>query len=196
MNKKGTGILFLILGFAGLVAAVMLLISGIFKMTRGFEDLSVVQSPGEVAVQIGEAQAYTLWHDYRTMHDGSTVLNPPALPGGFTFILVRDSDGVEFALDPTRSNSRISSPKRDAVEVGTFAPSMPGPYTLRVSCTGAEARIFSLSEGNILGGMAQFGLRTVLACLLGFLGLVLLILGIVFMLLKPKAKPPPSPLQG
>ena len=128
MSKKGTGILFLILGFVGLVAAVMLLISGIFKMTRGFEALSVVQSPGEVAVQIDEAQAYTLWHDYRTMHGGSTVSHPPALPGGFTFILVRDSDGVEFGA---RVGEGGAGTRTRAVPTRCGRQGMPAPRGAR-----------------------------------------------------------------
>lgn len=189
MSKRSLGILFLVLGIASFIGAVPLLLSGVFKIAQGFKPLATVHSPGEILVQLEEADTYTLWHDFRTTGGGSTVSHPRALPGGFTMTLVRQSDGTVYPLDPARSHNTLSTPGRESVEVGTFAPSLPGAYTLKVETTGGEARAFSLTKGNFLHGMAQFGLRSVMACLLGFVGLVLLILGIVFILLKPKPRP-------
>lgn len=192
MSKRGLGIIFLILGIVSLIGAVPVLLSGIFKLTDAFKPIASVQSPGEVSIEVVEAGTYTLWHDFRTYSGSTTVSHPPAVPGGFTFTMVRSSDGMTFPLDPTRSHNTFSSPSRESLEVGTFALTLPDTYKLTVECTGGETRAFSMTQGNFLDGMAQFGLRIMLSCLLGFFGLVLLILGIVFILLKakPKSVPP------
>jgi hypothetical protein len=198
MSRRSLGILFLILSIASFIGAVPLLLSGVFKITQGFKPLATVHSPAEAVVQLEEADTYTLWHDFRTTGGSSTVSHPHALPGGFTMTLIRQSDGAVYPLDPARSHNTLSTPGRESIEVGTFAPSLPGTYTLKVETTGGEARAFSLTKGNFLHGMAQFGLRSVIACLLGFVGLVLLILGIVFILLKPTPQPDlhPPPLSS
>ena len=198
MSRRSLGILFLILSIASFIGAAPLLLSGIFKIAQGFTPLATVHSSEEVVVQLEEADTYTLWHDFRTTGGSSTVSYPRALPGGFTMTLVRQSDGAVYPLDPARSHNTLSSAGRESIEVGTFAPSLPGAYTLKVETTGGEARAFSLTKGNFLHGMAQFGLRSVIACLLGFVGLVLLILGIVFILLKPTPQPGlhPPPLSS
>ena len=198
MTKRTLGVIFLLIGIGGSAGGIFFFFSGVSYMTDTFATVGRLESPGELKVELEKTGTYTLWHDHRLMKSGVTVTNPPPLPPGMSFNLTRDADGKSFPVTSMKGNATISLPDRDASGVGTFAIDAAGSYTLAVTATGGEPRHFSITEGEMLSGMAQFGLRAVLACLLGFFGVVFLVLGLVFILLKPKPKlggqqpPPPA----
>ena len=189
MTKRALGVIFLLVGIGGMAGGILLFFSGLTHMTDTFGAVAQLESPGELKVELENAGKYTVWHDHRLMKSGKTVSNPPHLPTGMTLTLTRDVDGKVFPLTPMRGSTTLSLPDREARGVGTFVVDSSGSHTLAVTATGGENRHFSLTEGEMLSGMAQFGLRAVLACLLGFFGVVFLVLGLVFVLLRPKPKP-------
>ena len=193
MKRTHKGILLLIPGILSALVALGFLITGISSFVQQFETLARVESPGSTLVEIEEAGIHTLWHDYRTVYNRTPVSHDSKLPDGFTFTLVRNLDGQEFPLDPPHSTSTLSTASRDATAVGTFSPNLPGAYTLQASSAVGESRVFSLTEGSLLAGIGSLAGRIVLACMFGAAGLVLLVIGIVLLLTKPKF--PPNPAQ-
>ena len=135
-----------------------------------------------------------MWHDHRTVHNGTTHNHPPELPTGLSFSLVRDFDQRKFPLDPSRSRSTVSTPRREAVAVGSFNPDLPGQYTLHVEAAGNDQRIFSLTQGSFLSGFGHLAFYLVLASVLGLVGVVLVIVGIVFLATGSGPGPAPRPV--
>ena len=195
MNKRALGSIFIVLGALALAGGAYFAFAGGVKIVSGFTPAAKLAAPGQVSVTVEEAGKVTLWHDYRTMDGASTVSNPEPLPGGFSFAMKRDSDQQEIPFEPIRGSETISLPDRDSSAVGRFNLPSAGSYTLIVSATGGEVRHFSVTEGGVLTKMAEVGGSILLAGILGLFGLMFLILGLVFVLLKGKnpAQPPPPP---
>ncbi len=197
MAKSRKGVLFLAVGIVALLGGIGILISGIFPFIGQFKAIAVVESPGQVRVGIEEPGTYTLWHDHYSIHNGKTVTNDVNVPSGFSYALRRESNGVIIPLAPSRAHTTLSTGSRQSVGVGTFEPNRAGSHVLEIGNPAGDQRIFSLTQGSFLSGMAKFGLNVVLGGIVMALGLVLLVLGIVFMVTNPKPDPgrqPPPPL--
>ena len=106
------------------------------------------------------------------------------VPVDMSFSLIRVSDRKEFPALLATMHSKISTPDRESFGIGTFEPDIGGTYLLKVTSMTDLNQEFSLTKGKFNRNITQFGLRLILTCLLGFFGVVLLALGLVFVLLK------------
>lgn len=152
--------------------------------------LATIEAPGSVIFPIEEAGQISLWHNYQDFREGRTVREDPELPGGFSFELKEMTSGALMPFTPSIANTNMSSGRLSKKGVGTFAVANAGDYELTVTAPAGQSRVISLSEGTMMESFKSiFGLVGS-ATLFGVVGLVFLILGIVFLFVKPKPKPP------
>ena len=190
MTKRGLGFIFAGAGLTALAGAVLVFVTGIFKVFDDFKPVASLLSPGEISISVSEAGSYTLWHDHRVAGGPNPTTNPETLPRGMSFHFSRPSDGATFGLQPLRGTATLSLPERSSICLGTFEPDQPGQYRLEISGAGGEERHFSITEGLLPDGVKQLGLHAILACLLGLFGVVFFVLGVVFVLLKARPRLP------
>ncbi len=185
MTRRSLGFIFLGLGLAPLAGGLLLFFSGIFALDLSLNPVARITSPGEVPVTIDEAGVYTLWSDKKVQTGASSLDYWEMVPVTMSFSLIRVSDRKEFSAHlAKRSPATVSTPDRQSFAIGTFEPDMGGPYLLKVTDSLGKNQEFSLTKGKSARTLTQFGLRLILTCLLGFFGVVLLALGLVFVLLK------------
>ena len=192
MTRRSLGFIFLGLGLAPLAGGLLLFFSGIFTLDQSLNPVARITSPGEVPVTIDEAGVYTLWSD-KTVQTGASSLDYwEMVPVSMRFSLIRVSDRKEFPAHlAKRSPATVSTPDRQSFAIGTFEPDMGGPYLLKVADSLGVNQEFSLTKGRLTRNITQFGLHLILTCLLGFFGVVLLALGLVFVLLKRETSSSP-----
>ena len=192
MTRRSLGFIFLGLGLAPLAGGLLLFFSGIFALDLSLNPVARITSPGEVPVTIDEAGVYTLWSD-KTVQTGASSLDYwEMVPVSMRFSLIRVSDRKEFPAHlAKRSPATVSTPDRQSFAIGTFEPDMGGPYLLKVADSLGVNQEFSLTKGRLTRNITQFGLHLILTCLLGFFGVVLLALGLVFVLLKRETSSSP-----
>ena len=152
-------------------------------------NLAVVQAPGSAFFAIEEAGPVSLWHNYEDFQGGKTLSNDPRLPGGYGFELkaLGSATGVPFqvaTMDTQYNNSTVSKKG-----LGTFVVPAPGDYELTVTSPPGQDRIISLSKGTMMEGIGKIMGLAGVAALLGLFGVVALVLGIVFVIAKPKSPP-------
>ncbi|MGJ8725451.1 MAG: hypothetical protein ACSHYB_12910 [Roseibacillus sp.] len=151
--------------------------------------LAVVEAPGSAIFEIEEAGVVSLWHNYEVFQGGKTVSNDSQLPGGYSFELRPLGSAATLPFKATGMNTNFTSPSVSKTGLGTFEVSSPGDYELTVTAPAGQNRIISLSEGTMMSGFGKiFGIVGV-AIVLGLIGLVTLVLGIVFIIAKPKSRP-------
>ena len=185
MTRRSLGFIFLGLGLAPLAGGLLLFFSGIFTLDQSLNPVARITSPGEVPVTIDEAGVYTLWSDKKVQTGASSLDYWEMVPVTMSFSLIRVSDRKEFSAHlAKRSPATVSTPDRQSFAIGTFEPDMGGPYLLKAADSLGVNQEFSLTKGKSARTLTQFGLRLILTCLLGFFGVVLLALGLVFVLLK------------
>ncbi len=192
MTRRSLGFIFLGLGLAPLAGGLLLFFSGIFTLDQSLNPVARITSPGEVPVTIDEAGVYTLWSD-KTVQTGASSLDYwEMVPVSMRFSLIRVSDRKEFPAHlAKRSPATVSTPDRQSFAIGTFEPDMGGPYLLKAADSLGVNQEFSLTKGRLTRNITQFGLHLILTCLLGFFGVVLLALGLVFVLLKRETSSSP-----
>jgi hypothetical protein len=199
MAHKRGAVVTLVTGAVCILAGVTLGISSLFPLAHQFEPLATLQSPGSLEIVIADAGPHTLWHDRRTTFESTAHDNPATLPPDFTFRLTRSGTGSDgepaITLDPVAGQYNVTFGRRQSVAVGTFDLATPGRYLLEVTNPSGDARIFSLTRGSFLHGLAASGVRIALGLILGVGGLVLLVLGIVFLARGAGARtgPPSAP---
>lgn len=191
-NQRG-GLIALLIGVVSIIAAFVFGIASVVPLVSQFEPVSRLQSPGQAPIEVSEPGILTLWHDYRTSFDGQSIRNPEKLPGGFEFVLLNTTTAARYQLETIKARTTISLPDRESLAVGTFSLEEAGTYQLEILAPAGEERVFSVTEGSLFSGMAKFGVRLAIALILGLGGLVLLILGIVFMV---RRSPPPAASQA
>ena len=185
MTRRSLGFIFLGLGLAPLAGGLLLFFSGIFTLDQSLNPVARITSPGEVPVTIDEAGVYTLWSDKKVQAGASSLEYWEMVPVSMRFSLIRVSDRKEFSAHlAKRSPATVSTPDRQSFAIGTFEPDMGGPYLLKVTDSLGKNQEFSLTKGKSTRTLIRFGLSLILTCLLGFFGVVLLALGLVFVLLK------------
>ena len=151
--------------------------------------LAVVEAPGSAFFEIEKAGTVSLWHNYHDLHGGVTVNNDPLLPSGYSFELKEMGSATVVPFIPSKMDSHYSSPNVSKSGLGAFAIASPGDYELTVTAPPGQSRIISLSEGSVLSGMGKMMALMGGAVVLGLVGAVTLILGIVFLVAKPKSPP-------
>lgn len=153
-------------------------------------DLAKVEAPGSVIFPIETAGTVSLWHNYRDFHNGKTVGHEPVLPGGYGFELREMGSTVTLPFVPSRIDSNVNGTQVSKTGLGSFEIVKAGDYELTVTAPPGESRIISLSEGSILSLFGQIFSQGFGMMIPGFAGLVTLLLAIVFLVMKPKPKPP------
>lgn len=194
MARKQKGLILLIVGVVGIVAAIGLCVASIFPIMSQFQQVVVLESPGDTQIAIERPGTYTVWHDYRTYHEGNLIAHPETLPAGFTIQLVSSDGSDTVTMTPTAINETLSINDRQSVAVGSLEVKKKGAYTLKAFNDAEDKRVFSLTEGSFLGSMGKFGLRLALGLAAGALGVTLFIIGLVLMLTGRKTPPPSQQL--
>ncbi|HJM63563.1 MAG: hypothetical protein QF405_07170 [Roseibacillus sp.] len=192
MTRRSLGFIFLGLGLASLAGGLLLFFSGIFTIADTLSPVARITSPGEVPVRIDEAGVYTLWHDRKVQAGASSWFEAShweVVPVDMSFSLIRVSDRKEFPAIIATMHSSISTPDRESFGIGTFEPDREGAYLLKATSTMDLNHEFSLTKGKFTRTLTGIGLRLILTCLLGFFGVVLLALGLIFVLMKKKPTP-------
>ena len=196
MNRSSKGLVLLFLGLGAMAFAVWLVWSGFSGFMTAFRPMTVFEGPGEGRITLTEAGTITLWHDHQTVFGGRSVNHPKALSGTWTFTVAPAAGGPPLTLSGAASTTTMSSGSTSRIALASAQLDHPGDYVVSVQQTGAEPRIFSVTEGSgfgqIVGGMGKF-FGAVFASLIG---VVLMIVGVILMILKkdPKrlpATPPP-----
>jgi hypothetical protein len=193
MARNRGGVVALLIGIACTLAGLVLGVTSILPLMTQFDPLTVVESPVTVELEIRTPGPHTLWHDHKTSHEDRAISNPETLPDGFEFALVRKRDGERLALVALKDAKSVRLATRDSIPLGTFDAREAGPYTLAIENPAGDQRVFSLTEGSLFKGVARFGVRIIIGLILGIGGLVLLVLGIVFMVRGPQASRPAAP---
>ena len=149
----------------------------------------MVEAPGSAFFEVEEAGTVALWHNYKDFQGGQTVNHDPELPGGFGFELKQMGSATAVPFAPSKMNTSYSTPNVSKSGLGAFTISSPGDYELTVTAPPGESRIISVSQGALMSGFGKLMGSIGGAMLLGFLGVVTLVLGIVFIIAKPKSPP-------
>ena len=193
MNRRSIGFILLLFGLLLMIGAGILAVGGIRNTVKSFQSLVTLAGPGEAEVLLEETGTYTLWHDNITFHNGVSVNQPPALPAGYSFHLENLDTGTVIPRSPTSGSMTRTVNNRESSRVGSFEVPDPGPHRLVAENPGGEVRIFSLSQGTF--GQAFKGIgQTVLCGFVGFLGLALVVTGVILMPVgRKKAGPPTLP---
>lgn len=191
MTRRTLGFILLLFGLVLMIGAGAFAVGGIKSTVRSFQSLTTFAGPGQAEVQLAEDGTYTLWHDNITWHDGTSVNHPPALPAGYSFYLENLDTGTVIPRSPTAGNMTKTINNTESSRVGSFEVPVPGPHRLVAENPGGEVRIFSLTQGSF--GQAFRGIgRTIVCGLAGFLGLALVVTGILLMLFSRKKTAPPT----
>lgn len=195
MNGKSVGLILLLLGLVMMFGAAVLGIGKIKGVVSGFSSIATFASPGHTDLTIEEADTYSLWHDFETFHDGVSVSNSAAIPGGFTFTMRETTSGLEVPFVVGSGSSTISSGSRQASGVGTFEIPSAGTYKLEATNPADDVRVFSVTRGSLLSQFGNVG-GVFLYGIVGFIGFILTIPGILLLIFGGKKKsqlPPPAP---
>ena len=194
MTRRSIGLILLLLGLVMMLGAAVLGIGKIKGVVSGFSSIATFASPGHTDITIEEADTYSLWHDFETFHDGASVSNPAALPGGFTFTMRETTSGLEVPFIVGSGSSTISSGSLQASGIGTFDIPSAGTYKLEGTNTAADVRVFSVTRGTLLSQVGNIG-GVFLYGIVGFLGFILTIPGILLLIFggkKTSQVPPPA----
>ncbi len=186
MSRKGIGIGLLAAGTLCMLGGIVSIGWGITKMIDSFRTIATFEAPGAVTFSVSEPGTVTLWHDYQTLHGGTTIEHPSNLPSGFSFELIDPVRGMR-PMSST-SNATMSSGSTSRIAVGSFDTPDAGDYEIRIQ--GPEPRIFSITEGGSMAGLGGFFGGMGFGMVGGFLGFILLIAGVVVLVTGKRQAPP------
>jgi hypothetical protein len=193
MGKKGIGITLLAAGSLCMVGGLASIGWGIARVVGSFRTIATLESSGRTSFTVEEPGTVTLWHDYQTIHQGTTVEHPSSLPSGFHFQINDPVRGLK-PMDSRSMTTTMSSGPTSRMAVGSFELPEAGTYELIVE--GPEPRIFSLTEGGSMAGIGGFFGGMGLGILGGMLGFGLLLAGVIVLLTAKRKTPPPPPPAG
>ncbi|MHC4887324.1 MAG: hypothetical protein ACYTGH_19785, partial [Planctomycetota bacterium] len=133
--------------------------------------------PGGTQVLVEEPGRYYLWNDYQTVYEGRSYNGSESLPDGLEIRVVDEVAGTPLPFTPDTSIS--SSTGGDARKsIGYVEAVQPG--SLSVTVTGdVEERVFSFSPSRLLLMFAVIFGAVGGAFLAAFVGIGLIIWGIV-----------------
>lgn len=188
MSRKSIGITLLAVGSLCMIGGIASIGWGINRMVSSFRTIATFEAPATAPVTIGNPGKVTLWHDHETIHNGTTVRHPSALPGGFSFELIDPVRGPQSMT--SGSSTTMSSGSTSRVALGSFEIPDAGPYEIKIE--GPEPRVFSVTEGGSMAGVGGFIGGMGVGMLGGMVGFALLIAGVI-VLLVGKRKPPVPP---
>ena len=151
--------------------------------------LAVIEAPGSAFFEIEDAGTVWLWHNYEDYHEGEKVTNDPQLPSGFNFELKPLGGGTPVPFEASKFRPSGNPPGVSTTGLGTFSVTSPGDYELTVTSPPGQSRLISLTEKERLDGNKEIYILLVGAVVPAFIGLVTLLLGIVFVIAKPKSPP-------
>jgi hypothetical protein len=187
MKKVVVGIVLCFLALAVPGVGLFFFISAVTQAEiRSFE------GPGTIEVQVDDPGRYFLWNEYRTVFEGRSYSRSEELPDGVGFSAVRMDTGESISF---RTNFSIThrSGQREKASIGYFEVTEPGLY--RVSVEGLrQTRIFAFGQSSMddFGGMMARGFFFTLFSIAAMLaGLLFLIFGILELVRKRSAQPPP-----
>ncbi|MCH7226079.1 hypothetical protein [Haloferula sp. A504] len=192
MSRKSVGITLLAIGSLSMMGGITSIGWGISKMVSSFQTIATFEAPGSTLFEVTEPGTVTLWHDFETIHNGTTVNHPSSLPGGFTFELIDPVRGPQSLS--YHSSATMSSGSVQRMAVGSFQTPEAQSYEIRID--GPEPRIFSVTEGGTMAGVGGFlgGMGIGMVC--GFVGLGLVIAGVVILITSKRPSPPEQPQRG
>lgn len=161
---------------------------GVIKQQEN-SNLAVIEAPGSVIFPIEEAGTVSLWHNYKDVQNGKTVNNDVELPSGYRFELKKLGSITPETFVRSSMHTNFSSNNASKSGLGTFEVFSPGDYELTVTAPPGQIRVISLSKGAMMEGFGKILGFAGVAIVLGLLGVVTLVLGIVFVIAKPKSPP-------
>ena len=157
-------------------------------------NLALIEAPNSAVFTVLEGQDLTVWHDYQTIYNGTTISNDSALPGGFSFELkaVGSPHPIPFIGSGMSSSMQVGTTYKS--KVGSFSVPGPGDYELVVGAPAGESRLVSVSQGSVLQNFGSlFGLMSgAMGAMIA--GVVTLILGFLFLFTGKKKSTSPPPL--
>jgi hypothetical protein len=123
-------------GRGGYVLSVLIIILGVvcaagvlIHSFRTWDDgVTRVLIPGEHTLKLTEAGSYTIFHEYRSQHNGAVFSNPEGVPG--LVCVVRDSSGKSLPIKPPLGTQTYSLGSYSGQAIFTFEVDFPGTYFL------------------------------------------------------------------
>ncbi len=187
MKKKSVGVVLIILAIAFAIGSVGSAVLGVMPLIKSFKSLGSVEAPGKLIATLEEAGTYCIWHEHSGMIDGVTFSHKAKLPSGFKFE-VKDEAGNILELAPY-SGATMSSGSSEKASVGTFKVDAPGTYTIDIETPDNLTRVFTVTKGEMLQQIGLLIIGIVICSLASLLAFVMLVLGIVCLVHKPKEIP-------
>lgn len=174
----------IILGVTLIIAGCTSYVYHFYQLFKSDPSSVIFKVPGSTEFEVEKPGNYTLWHNYKTLHEGVVYNSPRELPAGTTISII-NSSGQLVSLEPDLG-SHASSGNSSKGSIGEVQ--INGPTTLTIEVTGdLNPSIFSFSESRFL--------KNFLAIMLSTIGLIFPGGGILFWgcILKNKQSPPPLP---
>jgi len=91
-------------------------------------DMHRMVAPGSAEFTLSEAGSYTIFHEYRSVHEGRTYSGGEAV--GLSITLARVDDGSEIPLEPSDTKTSYSYGSRSGASLTAFDLDRPGPVVL------------------------------------------------------------------
>ena len=126
-KKVGRGgyVLCVLIILLGVISAAGVLIYSFQTWDRG---VSRVLIPGEHELELTETGSYTIFHEYRSQHNGSVFSNSEGVPG--LVCVVRDPQGQSLPIDTPLGTQTYSLGSYSGQAIFTFEADSPGTYVL------------------------------------------------------------------
>jgi hypothetical protein len=135
---------------SGLILAVLLGYRGVRAMLSLGDAVARVVVPGNAELTLAEAGEYSIWHEYRSVVDGTGFVNEPDLPGLRCALRAPDT-GDAVALAPSSASASYSIGSRAGVLVWRFRAERPGTYALSCRYAAGQAgpnAVLAVSEAD------------------------------------------------
>jgi hypothetical protein len=122
-------------GLAAAVLAVGVILAGLLgyrgvRGIRAFADHFVrVVVPGSADLALAEPGTYTVYHEYRSVVNGTVFDGPQDLPGLLCGLRAKET-GAAVPLSPSTTSEAYTVGSRAGVSVGRFSVERPGTYEL------------------------------------------------------------------
>ena len=176
----------------GIWGGVSIFKSGMEMFTQMAKHKVVVPSTTELNLE--KAGPHMVFHEFKSTVGGKTY-NVPAGIGVLQCRLTSKATGEQVAMEPAQASANYDLPKRSGILVMTFKIDAPGAYELTAQYPGSELgpeTVLAIGPTPDKGDVAKMGTACVAFPVAGICGPIGIIVGIVWIVRRSKAKKQPA----